>query len=279
MALPEDDANQIKDKVFAQISLDELKSENGLNILLTFLDKHLGKDDLADSVEKFHDFDDFQRNEGPTIQEYIAMFDSKYRKIEKKDMPLRSEILAFKLQKKSNITKEEKLLVLTGMNFDNKASLYEEAKSSLKKFKGDDCRVNEKLSIKLEPAYLAENEDVLLAAGYVKNHEFNNQRRAREGRDSYEKSNTASQSNFNSQISNFLRKMNPLGKDGWALTCKSCGSFRHMLPEYPDSCENMAKLSIVDDEDVLYTKYNSNENASYTCDLFLGSDREICNFW
>ena len=230
LSLPADDENQIKDKVFDQISQDELKSENGLNILLTFLYtcKHLGKDNLTDSVEKFGDFDNFQRIEGQTIQEYISMFDSKYRKIEKKDMPLPSEILAFKLLKKANITKEEKLLVLTGMNFDNKASLYEEAKASLKKFKGDDCRVNEKLSIKLEPAYLGETEDVLLAAGHVKNHEFNNHRRAREGRVTYEKSNTASQRKFNSQVSK--RKMNPLGKDGRALTCKSCGSFQHMSP-------------------------------------------------
>ena len=36
LSLPEDDENQIKDKVFDQISLDELKGENGLNILLTF---------------------------------------------------------------------------------------------------------------------------------------------------------------------------------------------------------------------------------------------------
>ena len=245
LSLPEDDEKQIKDKVFDQISLDELKSENGLNILLTFLDKHLGEDDLADSADNFDDLDDFQRNEGQTIQE--AMFDSKYRKIETKDMPLPSEILAFKLLKKANISKEEKLLVLTGMNFDNKASLYEEAKASLKKFKGDDCRVTDKLSIKLEPTYLVENEDVLLAAGYVKKHEFNNQRRAREGRVSYEKRNTASQRNFNFQGSK--RKMNPLGENGRALTCKSCGSFRHMLPECPDSWENMAKLNIADDEE------------------------------
>ena len=35
------------------------------------------------------------------------MFDCKYRKIEKKDMTLPSEILAFKLLKKANNTKEE----------------------------------------------------------------------------------------------------------------------------------------------------------------------------
>ena len=50
-------------------------------------------------------------------------------------MKLPSEILAFKLLKKANITKEEKLLVLTGMNYEQKSTLYEEAKSSLKKFK------------------------------------------------------------------------------------------------------------------------------------------------
>ena len=250
LSLPDDDENKIKDKVFDQIALDELKDENGLNILIAFLDKHLGKDDLADSIEKFEDFDDFKRKDGQTIQEFIAMFDSKYRKIEKKDMSLPSEILAFKLLKKANITKEEKLLVLTGMNFDNKAYLYEEAKASLKKFKGDaiHARDNENVNIKLEPAYLAENEDILLAAGYVKNNAFYD-RRQREGQCRYE-----SPRNINSKNSG--RKMNPLGKDGRALTCKACGSFRHMLPECPDSWENMQKLNIRDEDMVLETKYN-----------------------
>ena len=35
------------------------------------------------------------------------MFDAKYRKIEKKKMTLPSEILAFKLLKKANITKKK----------------------------------------------------------------------------------------------------------------------------------------------------------------------------
>ena len=51
-------------------------------------------------------------------------------------MVLPSEILAFKLLKRANISKEEKMLVLTGINYANKITLYEAAKSSLKKFKG-----------------------------------------------------------------------------------------------------------------------------------------------
>ena len=59
LSLPVDDELQIKDKVFDQIPLDDLKTDFRLNILIAFLDKHLAKDDLADSVEKIDDFDDF----------------------------------------------------------------------------------------------------------------------------------------------------------------------------------------------------------------------------
>ena len=54
------------------------------------------------------------------MTEFIAIFDAKYRKIEKKKMTLPPEILAFKLLMKANITKEEKLLVLTGMDLQRK---------------------------------------------------------------------------------------------------------------------------------------------------------------
>ena len=54
------------------------------------------------------------------------------------------------------------------MNYEQKFTLYEEAKSSLRKFKGDEGVQREKSSIKLEPAYLAENEEALLAASYKK---------------------------------------------------------------------------------------------------------------
>ena len=80
-------------------------------------------------------------------------------------MTLPAEILAFKLLRKANITKEEKLFVLTGMNYDNKETLYEEAKKSLKNVKGSDGEsCNSGSSIKMEPAFLAANEGALLAA-------------------------------------------------------------------------------------------------------------------
>ena len=60
LSLPEDDDSQIREKVFSQVKLDDLKKENGLATLIIFLDKHLAKDDLTDSLEKFDSFDDFE---------------------------------------------------------------------------------------------------------------------------------------------------------------------------------------------------------------------------
>ncbi|CAC5372113.1 unnamed protein product [Mytilus coruscus] len=158
-----------REHVHYKIDLEDLKKDTGFTTLVEFLDKHLAKDDLADSLEKFEDFEDFTRPKGQSIHEYVANFDSKYRKIEKKNIKLPSEILAFKLLRKANITKEEKMLVLTRMNYENKLILYEEAKRSLKKFKGEGGRVKDiSQSIKIEPTFLAENEEALWAAGYAK---------------------------------------------------------------------------------------------------------------
>ena len=54
-------------------------------------------------------------------------------------MQLPSEMLAFKLLQKSRIhvRHKEKFLMLTGINYGNRKTFYEEAKMSLKKFKGD----------------------------------------------------------------------------------------------------------------------------------------------
>ena len=83
---------------------------------------------LLTAWKKFEEFEDFERQVEMGITEYIASFDSLYRKIEKLNMKLTMEILEFKLLRKANIGKEEKLLVLTGMNYEHKETLYEEAK-------------------------------------------------------------------------------------------------------------------------------------------------------
>lgn len=129
----------------------------------------MANDDLSNSLEKFVNIEDYKRQNGQLIQlisEYISVCDSKYRKIEKRNRALLPEILAFKLLRKAKISKEENILVLTSMNYEKKDKHYEEEKRSLKKFKGNAYEGTLSGSvvsgIKLEPAFLAENEEALL---------------------------------------------------------------------------------------------------------------------
>ena len=267
LSLPKNDKTQIREKVFDQISIEDLKKEDGLDKLIGFLDKHLKKDDLADSLEKFGEFEDFQRIEGLSIVEYIASFDSKYRKIEKLKMTLPPEILAFKLIRKANISHDETLLVLTGMNYANKETLYEEAMNSLKKFKGDIAagKGSSSSGIKLEPAFLAENEEALLAAGYVK--QSHGGKVSKNGRWGYNPCNKSQE-----------RQMNPAGPDGKTLTCRCYGSFRHLVAKCPHSWENttkskndkrqkQARVNIAEDEQVvLFTGYHKGDISQLSVD-------------
>ena len=56
------------------------------------IDKHLAKDDITGSLEKFGDFENYQRKEGQSLNKYVLMFDFKYRKIKRKCLNFRSEI-------------------------------------------------------------------------------------------------------------------------------------------------------------------------------------------
>ena len=106
------------------------------------------------------------------MNDYMSRFDQKYNRI-LKNMKLPSEILAVELLRRANITKEEKMQVSTRMDYGQKDTLFEQAKKSLNKFKGEQAAGGENYgngtgrAIKLEPAFLADNKEVLLAAGYI----------------------------------------------------------------------------------------------------------------
>ena len=185
------------------------------------------------------------------------------------------EILAFKLLRKANIGKEEKLLVLTGMNYGNKATIYEEAKKSLQKFKGDitEGQRGSSSAIKLEPAYLAENEEAVLAAGYSRQYSRGRKSGA-SGRSGHSRGNPGRQQGWQQQQN---RNTNPIGSDGKILTCRYCDSFRHLVAKCPHNreisnmTEKMAKVNIAEDEHaVLFTGYNKGEISQ------LGIDARNC---
>ena len=234
LSLPEDDKHQIREKVFSGLSLDDLTREGSLSILIQFLDGYLGKDELVDSIDKFEEFENFERANKQSIRDYIASFDLKYRKLEKLNITLSPEILAFKLLMKAKLSKEMRMLVLTGINFSNRNELYEDTKWSLRKFE-----VMMEENIKTE-SVKAEN----------KNKSFGNtcnlMKQTYGGGFSKLSQDTSNRIGTFQYSSNKgpRKKINPIGANGKPLLCNSCGSYRNLLEECPDSWENMEKKNV-----------------------------------
>ena len=131
------------------------------------------------------------------------------------------------------------MLLLTVMDYGKKEELYEQAKKSLKKFKGaEPCGgggavAGAAVTVKREPTLI--NEDAYIA-GYRMVPFDRNIGRGRFWNPQYRGKGSAASGSTQ-------RKVNPPGKDGRPLTCRACGSFRHMLTDCPDSWENQKKKS------------------------------------
>ena len=82
---------------------------------------------------------------------------------------------------------------------------------------------------------MAEHEEALLAAGYIKQY-----RGGRSGKGAYSRGHQRGRAQQSS------KKVNPTGTDGKTLTCKYCGSFRHLVANCQHTKETMAKVHITD---------------------------------
>ena len=140
--------------------------------------------------------------------------------------------------------------MFTGMDYNNRDQLYDQAKKSLRKFKGDQVKPVSKNSetIKFDPTFLLQHEETLAAAGYIPHSKFNkskikqnttinnfNRKQSQQNRRNF---------NFHSE-----RRMNPTGQNGKVLTCIACGSYCHLLNECPDSWENISKANYIETDD------------------------------
>lgn len=229
LSLPEKSSSEtknIREKVFSQLSIEVLKQDDGLQTLIAFLDKCLAKDKLVDSLEKFEIFEEFKRGNEQSITDFILEFDTRYKAIEKMGMTLPSPILAFKLLKCANISKTEKMLVLTGMDYSEKETLYNQAQSSLKKFR-DGGAINDignsVSKITIEPTFLSEHEDVLASHGYFKRGNSRGYGRfTRRPQRGSVRNNSYREPHMKPSGFNYEKPMNPVDQDGEPL-CHGTG--------------------------------------------------------
>ena len=82
------------------------------------MEKKLDKIDMEHCLEKYEEFKQYKRESNQKINEFIHEFEQKYYRILKKGIKLPEEILCFELLSSANISESEKMLILSGINFN-----------------------------------------------------------------------------------------------------------------------------------------------------------------
>lgn len=261
LSLPEHDPSGIRDKVFNEVKLENIKGENGVKTLITFMDKLFKKDDLSDTYEKYTLFNRYQRTAGIKMEDFVIEFEKLYNKSKNKDMELPQAVLMFKLLDASNLSHGERMIVLTGVDYDKKDTLFTQMKASLKKFHGDQAYPGAETNfgqkaIKTESAYAAyEEEEEAYYSGYRRNPFHRG--KSRGGYFNY--GDRGRGKKYDETRPSAKKHMNPLGNDGRPLRCTSCDSVRHFMKDCPHSYENSEKAYEVEEDVVLFTGANPNE--------------------
>ena len=264
--------NMLCEKLFSTVKIDDLKVDGGLELVKTFLDKECGKDALEECLSTFEDFDDYRKSSQESYNMYISNFDQKVCKMKKSGVVLPSPVLAFTLLRRAGLSHEEKLLILSGVDYAEKDTLYEQTQKSMKKFKGEGSSYGGSSSnsfsqpsqpvIKTEPTFYTRG-----GYGYQGN---NNRYQQSSGRGIL-RSNPRGQIPFRQNTGGLFRNygrnegpnsagnwrgrgasvipgksnfthagekpVNPMGENGRPLRCTSCDSFRHFVRDCPHAWE------------------------------------------
>ena len=78
LSFPDSDSTQVKDKLFNEMKIEELNSENGMQLLISFMDKLFKRDELTQVYERYVSFDRFRRASGMSMESYISEFEKLY---------------------------------------------------------------------------------------------------------------------------------------------------------------------------------------------------------
>ena len=221
--LPENHPTKIHELVFEGIPKADLNKKGGLQTLIKFLDKHLLKDKAEDRMMKWRDFKRCVRVESEPIQTFITNFDQKYERVKAGGSAFPGDLLAMEMLEQANLTDDERILVMTGIDFDKPETMYVDTKKSLLKFKGGvasgfsggaSCS-NGAPAIKCEPTFFASNSS------------------QRGWRNKGLRSGFANKSGFSPKEKS-EKDLNPMGRDGKIMRCNKCDSIRHVYKACPD---------------------------------------------
>ena len=205
-----------------QVPAASLNTDEGMDILISELDKCFLQEVKDSAYQAYKNFDTFVRSDIQSCNNYIIEFEHKYNRAKKFRMELPDAVLAFKLLESANLSEKEKQLALTACN----DLTFINMKSALKRiFGGIHSSTDSAASIQIKQE----------SAFYTDHHKSKNKRYGKK----FEKS---SQSN--------LKGTNPLNKFGKRSQCAICKSIFHWAKDCPHNPDRDSVHITADSDDV-----------------------------
>ena len=191
LSLPE--GSSAREKVFNELTLDDLKTDDGLNKLLEFIRKYCKDEGIAGIYTEYAKFDDIWKGRMDSMQKYIDEFDRLQKRMKKINVQYPDSVLALKLLHRSGLSEADKKIVLTGVDY-SKDALYEQMINSLKKFFGQEigqlpsnCN-SQDIVVKSEPVMLVDGEHSMPRPNWI-SHVVGNEETSNESENIYYGSN------------------------------------------------------------------------------------------
>ena len=235
LSFPDEDEDGIKEMIFSKFTKSDLKTDDGMQKLLQFLDTKYKTDDIGGMWKKFKKL--LSTRCETNVIAYMNAFDVAVNELQKIEVKLPQVLLAFYVVENANLSDQEINFVISGLDYAKKENLYDQAKQSLNKFKGEHamCIKSGTTSstpaatpvIKTEPVFACDAEESYYTRG-------RDAAMGKRGRGRGFRFNRAAGDYRNKQQQTKMdasgRPINPTGRDGEPLLCHGCGSFRHFLP-------------------------------------------------
>ena len=216
--------------------------ENGLQLVLDFLEKHIGEDEVTDMCDKIRNFMEVKREDSQTVKEYCSNFEHAYQvaksKGKLKDLP--GQYMMYTMISNARITDYERKLVLSGVDLKKEETIYKETKEALLKYCGNNkdtsCEPGAVAQISAENTFFGGK----FGRGQGRSSRGFPPRRPPPPIDKDFDPNMYHPQVQRDNMDTKGKKINPK-KNGKIMTCDYCGSFLHLQAQCWDKKQSRRK--------------------------------------
>ena len=265
-------------RLCSTIKIEELNAEDGVNKVISKLKEFYEKDAEQLAFDAYEKFEMFQRPVDMMIADYCNEFDIRYNVIKEKKMELPQGVLAYRLLKSANLSKEKQALVRATVN----NLTYNDMKKQIRAVHDKKVSIKSSLDVnndKVKESYAAYEEDEQEEVFYnnrCSQSQTKGTTRSWKGgydRDGRYRGNNSDSNNYNNNNNNkyfgrnrsqwrsggnrafavrkcWEHQKNPADRFGNTSRCVVCESILHWAKDCPHSESNETTITLLATRDV-----------------------------